>query len=187
MPAVSRYAATATFVDVPINVQVPPIIDAKARGINIFEADNFDFRARASIGEINNAVTVVLFMNADNINVKGINHNIKPVNFAAFDLLMRSAITSKIPDSSMPPVMMNILASIMMKSLPKDSNASEVVIIPVATNTINKSNVIISTDNLSVENNMMASISKPSTIAISILKIYKGVNIICEMGINWKV
>src|SRR5215470_8326407 len=56
---------TATLVDVPISLQVPPSIEANATGIRNLEGGCFIRRATPSAGGTKIAVTVVLFIHAD--------------------------------------------------------------------------------------------------------------------------
>ena len=52
-------------VDVPMSVHVPPRMEANATGSSSFEGLTRSFRAIPITGDMNIAVTVVLFMNAE--------------------------------------------------------------------------------------------------------------------------
>jgi hypothetical protein len=65
MPMRLMTPLTATLVEVPISVQVPPRMEAKASGISRRDGGRFKRRARPITGPTNTAVTVVLFMKAE--------------------------------------------------------------------------------------------------------------------------
>ena len=156
------------FVEVPINVQVPPTIDAKATGISTLEKLSPDFRAMAIAGFIINAVTVVLFMNADKKPVTVIIGSISLRLPVLLILSNRADRASKIPDESIAEETTKIEASMIRKSLPNGANASFASKIPVTTRAITQIIATISTEIFSVENAMIASASKERTMAICI-------------------
>jgi hypothetical protein len=124
--------------------------------------------AIAIAGFIMNAVTVVLFMNADKkpvIVIRGSTSLRLPVLFI---LSNRADMASKIPDESIAEETTKIEASIIKKSLPNGANASFASKIPVTTRVITQIIATISTEIFSVENAMIASASRERTMAISI-------------------
>src|SRR5690242_12129651 len=70
-PADFSRALAATFVEVPIRVQVPPSIEAKASGISTLPGLTRLLRQRPSTAGIITAVQVVLFMKDEMKHVTG--------------------------------------------------------------------------------------------------------------------
>ena len=111
------------FVDVPINVQVPPRIDAYASGIRSLDGLTFNFFETLKTGATNKAVTVVLFMNAESAPTTLMRMSRKRFELRPENWNKRCAMALTNPLRCNAPVIIKIDARIIMMSLLKPEKA----------------------------------------------------------------
>jgi hypothetical protein len=162
------YPLTATFVEVPMSVQVPPRMEAKASGISNRDGLVFAFLAIPITGGTSIAATVVLFINADTLPALPMRISSRVFGPHSPSLTNRSPTAFSKPVSCKAPLITKIEPRMMMMSLLKPSNASAGVSTPLPTSTTSSSRVMTSTGSLSVANSATARTSRLRTMAICI-------------------
>ena len=103
------YPLTATLVEVPMSVHVPPRIEENATGINTFEGLKLSLRHMAITGPVTNAVTVVLFINAESAPVINIVYPTKSVLLFTVLIIFEPTLSNN-PVSESAPEMTKIEA-----------------------------------------------------------------------------
>ena len=151
----------------PINVQVPPKIDANAKGISSRDDEIPTCLDNRTIGPTNIAVTVVLFMNADSKPTPPIITAVSRVGSEPNTRAIPCATASSTPLSRSAVPITKIAASITTIPLLKPINASSTVKIPVKISVHSSSNVTTSTETFSVANKTTVMASRVSTIQAS--------------------
>ena len=157
---------TATFVEVPINVQVPPRIDAKQTGISSFDGLVLSLRATDIVGPMKSDVTAVLFMNPDRPPTTVIVVRSNLFVLPAATRSSQAETTSSTRPSNNAPLMMKIEPRIMMICELNPANACAVSRIPVSTSANSRKMVTKSTGSARVAKSATATTSKPSTMTI---------------------
>ena len=155
-------------VEVPINVHVPPMMDAKATGINNFDAFVFILLAITKTGARKTEVTTVLLMKADMTPTVDMIYVNKNAGFIRAIFRKREPKRSSIPFCCSALLMIKTDARITVKSEPNPEKASAGVRIRAAHKSASNIRVMISKETLDEEKRTMAATSKKSTIAISI-------------------
>ena len=162
-PIPLRYPLTATLVEVPIKVHVPPKIEEKARGISNRDGETLIWRATAITGPKNMAVTVVLFMKAETPPTADIRTKLSRVGCPPNLLESQLPSASKIPVSRMAAPITKMDPSITITSLLNPEKASFTFRIPESTRTHSRPRVTMSTDTFSVAKTTTATSSRPMT------------------------
>ncbi len=157
---------TATFVDVPMSVQVPPRIEAKAIGRRSLDALTLAFLARPMTGPTSMAVTVVLFMKAEVPPTPPISSKSRRFSPPLASFTSRAPMASTTPVSCSAPLSTKIDARMMMISSLNPWNASETESTPEPTSASSRISVMMSTEMISMANSTTATTSSPSTKGI---------------------
>ena len=158
---------TATFVEVPIRVQVPPRIAAKASGMSKREGGTPIRRARPITGPRNTAVTVVLFIKAEMSPTTAMSTVCSSAGRLPSPRASSPPIASKMPVSRSAAPMMKMEASSTMTRSPKPAKAWSTRKMPHRTSTHSIPTVTKSTEIFSVAKAMSAMMSSEMTIQAS--------------------
>jgi hypothetical protein len=122
-PSLVMAPLTATFVEVPISVQVPPMSEAKASGMSKREGGMRSLRESPMTGPTNTAVTVVLFMKAEMPPTTAIMKPISRLGCVPKVCASMPPIMSSTPVSRKAAPMTKIAASRMITRSPKPAKA----------------------------------------------------------------
>ncbi len=102
---------------------MPPRMEANATGINTFEGLILSFRHIPITGPVTNAVTVVLFINAESTPVINMVYPTKSVLLFIVFIIFDPTLSNS-PVSESAPEMIKMEAKMMIKSLLNPSKAS---------------------------------------------------------------
>ncbi len=158
---------TATLVEVPMSVQVPPRIEANATGMSNFEALTPALRPSPATSGVKSAVTVVLFMKAEVPPTMPIIAARKLREFTCATRRSCPPIQSSTPASFNATLRTKIEPRMMMMSLLNPANASCGVRIPGTISPTSRSSVIMSTVSFSRLKSTMAPTRRINRYAIT--------------------
>ena len=150
MPIRLMTPLTATFVEVPISVQVPPRMEAKASGMSRRDGEKRSRRASPMTGPTNTAVMVVLFMKADRNATAPIKTADSRMGCPPSRRASTPHMASRTPDSRKAAPMMKMAASMMMTRSPKPAKARSTGRILVSTSRQSNDSATRSTEIFSV-------------------------------------
>ena len=152
---------------VPIKVVRPPISDANAKGIRIFDVDKPDLRHRSITTGNKSATTAILFITADSSAATAIVRRIKLFSLLPAKRAIRSPTNFATPVLVSPALRINIAQMVITAGLLKPEIASVGVSKPVKTRLTSTINATRSTRTHSVINSTMAPARMPMRINIS--------------------